>query len=85
MTYSVESESEMHAVIDALLSDRAFFTVITSGDEWIETTLLRPGEEPVLLEGQVANVVSWSGLHDRILAFQGGTLLGHRGRRITTG
>jgi hypothetical protein len=51
----------MHAVVGALLRDDAFFVVVNSGDEWIETTLLRPGEEPVLEEGHVANVVSWSG------------------------
>lgn len=68
--YSVESEREMHAVVKALLADDAFFVVVTNGDEWVETSLLRPGEEPVLREGQVANVVSWSGRHDRILIFE---------------
>jgi len=65
--YPIESDRQMHAVIKALLADDAFFVVVTDGDSWVETTLLRPGEEPVLLEGQMANVVSWSGLHDRIL------------------
>src|SRR5215475_270909 len=69
MCYSVESEQELHAVIAALLGDRAFFLVVSNGDEWIETSLLRPGEEPVLAEGQVANVVSWSGNHDRIITY----------------
>jgi hypothetical protein len=59
----------MHAVVEALLGDDAFFAVVTNGDEWIETMLLRPGEEPVLREGQVANIVSWSGRHDRILTY----------------
>jgi hypothetical protein len=59
----------MHAVIDALLRDDAFFVVVTDGDEWVETTLLRPGEEPVLKEGQVANLVSWSGRHDKIVTY----------------
>lgn len=68
--YSVESEREMHAVVKALLADDAFFVVVTNGDEWVETSLLRPGEEPVLREGQLANVVSWSGRHDRILIFE---------------
>lgn len=69
MCYSVESEAEMHAVIKALLADDAFFVVVTNGDDWIETTLLRPGQEPVLAEGQVANMVSWSGRHDKILTW----------------
>ncbi len=67
--YCVESDREMHAVIEALLRDDAFFVVVTYGDEWVETTLLRPGEEPVLREGQLANVVSWSGLHDKIVTY----------------
>jgi hypothetical protein len=71
MCYSVDSLRELHAVIEALVADDAFFVVVTRGDEWVETTLLRPGQEPVLVEGQVANIVSWSGRHDRILTFVG--------------
>ena len=67
--YCVERDREMHAVIDALLRDDAFFVVVTDGDEWVETALLRPGEEPVLKEGQVANLVSWSGRHDKIVTY----------------
>jgi hypothetical protein len=67
--YCVETDREMHSVIDALLRDDAYLVVITSGDEWLETTLLRPGEEPVLQEGQVANVLSWSGRHDKIITY----------------
>jgi hypothetical protein len=69
MCYCVETDEEMHAVVGALLRDDAFFVVVNSGDEWIETTLLRPGEEPVLAEGQVASLVSWSGRHDRVVTF----------------
>lgn len=71
MGYLVDSDRELHAVIEALLRDDAFFLVVTQGDEWVETTLLRPGQEPVLLEGQIADVVSWSGLHDRIVTYVG--------------
>jgi hypothetical protein len=69
MCYAAETVEEMHSVITALLADDAFFVVVTRGDEWVETTLLRPGEEPVLLEAQVANVVSWSGECDRLVTF----------------
>jgi hypothetical protein len=71
MCYAVETDREMHVVIEALLADNAFLSVVTNGDEWIETTVLRPGEEPVLAEGQVANIVSWSGHHDRIMTVMG--------------
>ena len=67
--YCVESDREMHAVLEALLRDDAFFVVVTDGDEWLETTLLRPGQEPVLKEGQVANVLSWSGAHDKVITY----------------
>jgi hypothetical protein len=67
--YCVESDRELHAVVDALLRDDAFFVVVTDGDEWLETTLLRPGQEPVLREGQVANVVSWTGRYDKIVTY----------------
>ena len=67
--YCTGSDRELHLVIEALLRDDAFFVVVTDGDTWIETSLLRPGEEPVLKEGQVANVVSWSGRHDRIVTY----------------
>jgi hypothetical protein len=72
MSYPVESDAHLLAVVDALLTDRAFFLVVSNGDEWIETTLLRPGEEPVLAEGQIADVVSWSGLNDRIVTYMAG-------------
>jgi hypothetical protein len=45
--------------------------VITDGDTWIETSLLRPREEPVLADGQVATVMSWSGLHDKVITYIG--------------
>jgi hypothetical protein len=67
--YGVETDREMHAVIEALLTDDAYFVVVTDGDTWLETSLLRPGEEPVLGEGHVANVVSWSGRHDKVVTY----------------
>jgi hypothetical protein len=67
--HHVEADREMHAVIDALLADDAFFVVVTFGDTWLETSLLRPGEEPVLAEGQVADFVSWSGVHDKVVTY----------------
>ena len=67
--YRLETDREMHAVIEALLADDAFFVVVTDGDKWLATSLLRPGEEAVLGEGQVANVVSWSGRHDKVVTY----------------
>jgi hypothetical protein len=50
--YSVETDTEMHAVVDALLADDAFFVVVTDGDTWIETSLLRPGKSLSLPKGR---------------------------------
>lgn len=69
--YRVETDHQMHAVLEALLADDAYFVVVTDGDKWLETSLLRPGEDPVIGEGQVANVVSWSGHHDKIVTYSG--------------
>jgi hypothetical protein len=65
----VTSEQEMNRIIHALLTDAVSFLVISRGDEWIETSLLPPDQEPTLLEGQVADVVSWSGHNDRIVTY----------------
>lgn len=65
--YPVGSDEELLRAIDAVLGDRAFFLIVTNGDEWVETTLLPANQEPVLADGQVADVFSWSGRHDRIV------------------
>ena len=65
--YPVGSDEELLRAVDAVLGDRAFFLIVTNGDEWVETTLLPANQEPVLADGQVADVFSWSGRHDRIV------------------
>lgn len=64
MCYAVESESEMLDIVRRLLADQLVFVVTMHGDEWVETTLARPGEEPQLKYGQAARIVSWTGIHD---------------------
>jgi len=65
-----ERRAALEAMVTAIeAGNQEPFLVITRGDEWIETTLLRPGEELVLVEGQVANIVSWSGAHDKIVSY----------------
>ena len=63
----IESDDQLLRAVDAVLAERAFFLVVTNGDEWVETTLLPANQEPVLADGQVADVFSWSGQHDRIV------------------
>jgi hypothetical protein len=67
MCYPVESEDELIGVVRRLLADQLVFVVIMSGDEWVETTLAPPGEEKKLKHGQVARIVSWTGIHDTTL------------------
>ncbi len=42
VAYPIDSEDELHAIIDALLRDDAFLVAVTSGDDWIEATLPDP-------------------------------------------
>ena len=67
MCYAVESEGEMFRIISALLEDQVVFIVTMQGDEWVETKLARAGEQSELKRGQTAQIVSWTGIHDRIL------------------
>jgi hypothetical protein len=69
MCYAVENESEMFSIINALLADQVVFIVIMHDDEWAETTLARAGEQPELKPDQTAQLVSWTGIHDRTLAY----------------
>jgi hypothetical protein len=67
MCYSVNDETEMLGVIQQLLAETALFAVVTCGDEWTETTLIRqgkPGDLRKLGPNQVAHIVSWSGKYD---------------------
>jgi hypothetical protein len=65
MCYSLDGEDEMLAIVGLLLRNEALFVVTRKGDEWTGTTLIRPGQEPDVPAGEVADVVSWSGALDR--------------------
>jgi hypothetical protein len=67
MSYAVESEGEMSSIVDRLLADQVVFIVTMHDDDWVETALARPGEEPESKQGQTAQIVSWTGIHDRTL------------------
>jgi len=67
MCYSVDDASEMLQIAEGLLAERIVFVRITRDGEWAATTLGRPDEELDLETGQVGEVVSWSGRHDRIV------------------
>jgi hypothetical protein len=68
MCYALDDEEEMLSIVQQLLTEQALFVVTMTDDAWTETTLIRPGQEPCLEPGQVAHVVSWSGVHDRTVS-----------------
>jgi len=71
MCYSVDDEIELGDVIRQLLTDNVSLAVVMRGTEWAGSTLVRqgmPGDIPRLERGEVAQVVSWSGKYDRIIA-----------------
>jgi hypothetical protein len=65
MCYPLDDEDEMLSIVRQLLRNEALFVVTRKADEWTGTTLIRPGQEPDVPTGEVANVVSWSGALDR--------------------
>ena len=68
MRYAVSDADHMLAVAEQLLSDHALFVVINQAGRWTATTIMGPGEEPPLKSGQSAEIVSWSGVRDRVVS-----------------
>jgi len=68
MAYIVDEELEMVEIAKKLISEQVSFVVVLEGEEWKETTLLRPNEIPALKPGQQAQIVSWLGTYDREVA-----------------
>ncbi len=62
--YPIDDNDELVRIFTALLTETALFAVVYSGQDWAETTLVRPGERPELESGQRAVIFSWSGRHD---------------------
>ncbi len=67
MCYALDDVDEMVRIVGQLIRDEAIFVVVHKGEEWAETTLIQPGDEPPLEKGQTAQVVSWSRSHDRVV------------------
>ncbi len=68
MRYAVSDADQMLAVAEQLLSDHALFVVINQSGRWAETTIMGPGEDLPLKSGQSAEIVSWSGVRDRVVS-----------------
>src|SRR5262249_45359900 len=67
MCYAVDNEKELLWIIDQLLSGEASFVTTWRGNQWTGTTLVKAGQQPGLEPGEVAHVVSWTGLDDRVV------------------
>ncbi len=68
MCYGVDDEDEMASIVRQLITDQAIFKVTMKGDEWVETTLIRPqhsSESSQSADGHTVHIVSWSGRQDR--------------------
>jgi hypothetical protein len=68
MCYAVSDADQMLAVAEQLLSDHALFVVINQSGRWASTTIVGPGEDLPLKAGQSAEIVSWSGVRDRVVS-----------------
>ncbi len=75
MCYSLDGSEEMLTIIRALLVDEVLFVRTTAGEKWMGTTLIHPGDEPVLQAGEIAELVSWSGRFDRTVQCHGVTVV----------
>lgn len=67
MRYPIDDADELLSLIELLLRDEVFFVSTTRDGEWTGTTLVRAGDDVAVEPGEAAQVVSWSGEHDRTL------------------
>jgi hypothetical protein len=73
MCYLADDEDELVSLIRQLTTDQILFKVTMKGDEWVETTLVRPEEKTESLPAHSVRYVSWSGKLDRQLSQTGKT------------
>lgn len=65
MGYPVDDNEEMLLIVRRLLADELLFVRITRDERWTGTTLIPTDGEPPVESGEVAQVLSWTGQHDR--------------------
>jgi hypothetical protein len=64
--YGVESVPELLDIAEQIVQDELCFAVVTEAGEWVSTTLVAAGAKPQADHGQMIEVVSWTGQHDRV-------------------
>lgn len=60
MCYPADDENEMISLIRRLTADEIVFKVVMKGEDWVETTLTKPHDNPEL-PGHSVRLISWSG------------------------
>ena len=65
MCYLADDENDLVSLIRQLTTDQVLLKVTMKGDEWVETTLARPQQNPESPPGHSVRFVSWSGKFDR--------------------
>lgn len=65
MCYPADDENEMISLVKKLAADKIVFKVVMKGEDWVETTLTKPQDNPESLRGHSVRLISWSGKLDR--------------------
>ena len=65
MCYLVDDEDEMVSIVKQLIRDEAIFRVVTKDGEWVESTLVKPQQQPAPRTSETVKLVSWTGRLDR--------------------
>jgi hypothetical protein len=64
LCYAVDDKDEMLSVLNQLIAEQIAFKVVMSGDEWVETTLVKLPHGLETQPGRSFQLVSWSGKYD---------------------
>ena len=64
LCYLVDDVNELVSLLKQLVSDEVVFKLTKKGDEWLETTLVRPTESGQISSAGVS-YISWSGKRDK--------------------
>ena len=60
MCYPADDENEMISLVKKLTADEIVFKVVMKGEDWIETTLTKPRDNPESLRGLHRRFRSWT-------------------------
>jgi hypothetical protein len=64
--YSVDTTEELLKIVEGIFTDDILWVIGFKDTEWIETTLIKNGEDIETEKGVTYNILSWSGKADKI-------------------